>query len=76
MTSAWFAPLVPLPTLIVVPGEYITRSGERVKVSDVSTKHDFGCRGQYENGVMEYWHKSGRILFTTETDNDIISSIN
>jgi len=72
-TSSWFASLVPLPVLIAAPGEYITRSGEKVTVSFASLKHDFGCRGRYENGVSESWHKSGRILFTTETNNDIIS---
>jgi len=72
MTSAYFAPLVSLPTIITEPGAYLTRGGERVKVKTVSTKHDFGCIGSYSDGVSEGWHKSGRLFAGVYSDNDIV----
>lgn len=71
-TIQWFASLVPLPTVITEPGQYVTRANEVVTVSTVSTKHDFGCHGHYSQGISEHWHKSGRILFGMETCNDIV----
>lgn len=74
MTSAYFAPLVLLPTIITKPGKYLTRNGETVVVWEISTKHDLGCIGHYyQNGLPESWHKSGRIYATSETANDIVS---
>lgn len=73
-TAAYFAPLVALPTLIGAPGSYITRDGKVVSVSAVSDRHDFGCVGTYHNGIRESWHRSGRILATSETANDIVGS--
>ena len=72
MSSAYFAPLVTRPVIITEPGTYITRCGERVTIETVSTRHDFGCRGVYSNGIVERWHKSGRIFAGVETQNDII----
>jgi hypothetical protein len=76
MASAYFWPLCLLPAVIAAPGQYRTRSGERVTVAQVSARHDFGCKGTYGNGVVERWHKSGRILATSETANDVIASCN
>lgn len=72
MTSAYFAPLVLAPIVIVTPGEYVTRCGETVSVSTTSSRHDFGCVGHYQNGVRERWHRSGRIFAGMETANDIV----
>lgn len=63
-TTAYFAPLIALPTLI----------SKVVSVSAVSDHHDFGCIGTYHNGIRESWHRSGRILATSETANDIVGS--
>ena len=73
-TAAYFASLVTLPTLIDAPGSYVTRDGKVVSVSAVSDRHDFGCVGTYRNGIRESWHRSGRILATSETANDIVGS--
>ncbi|KKN85114.1 hypothetical protein LCGC14_0282830 [marine sediment metagenome] len=72
--SIYIIPLIFLPSIVVAPGEYLTRSGERVTVQQSSTKHDFGCNGLYVScGTSERWHKSGRILATSETMNDIVT---
>jgi hypothetical protein len=73
MTSAYFASLVNRPVVIKEAGSYITRSGEVVQISMVSTNHNLGCKGTYSSGVSEAWHKSGRILSTSETANDIVA---
>ena len=73
-TAAYFAPLVALPTLIGAPGSYVTRDGNIVSVRAGSDRHDFGCVGTYPNGIRESWHRSGRILATSETANDIVGS--
>lgn len=72
MSSAYFAPLVTKPIVITQPGQYITRGGETVTVTAASWRHDFGCVGTYSDGVAERWHRSGRILATRETRNDIV----
>jgi hypothetical protein len=74
-TAGWFSGLVTLPDVIVSPGEYVTRSGEHVTITSVSTNHDFNCRGVYNNGITERWHKSGRIFFGQECQNDIVSPV-
>lgn len=73
MASASFTAFITLPDVITGPGMYLTRCGEAVRVRVASDKHNFNCRGQYANGVAEGWHKSGRLLFGTETCNDIVS---
>jgi len=75
MTSAYFASLVSKPSVIVEPGNYITRSGEVVTINVASTRHDLGCKGSYANGTSESWHKSGRIFATSETANDIVIAL-
>jgi hypothetical protein len=74
--AAYFAPLVVLPTIIVEPGSYVTRSGEVVSVSAVSRGYGFTCDGLYPNGVRERWHRSGRISASRETANDIVRAAN
>lgn len=72
--SGYFAPLVTLPIVVTEPGTYRTRCGEEVIVSTVSTQHTFGCYGVYKSsGIDESWHKSGRVLASRETDNDIVA---
>lgn len=77
MSSAAYAGLVTLPVVITEPGDYITRSGERVtitRVSGVSDRHDHGCWGRYlPDGPDDSWHKSGRLYFSMTSGNDIIS---
>lgn len=72
MSLAYFAPFVTLPVIITGPGYYVTRSGERVHVSRVSHRHDFGCAGIYPSGQYENWHKSGRLYAGRECANDIV----
>lgn len=72
MTSSYFAPLVTLPTIIDEEGKYVTRLGDVVTIDMVSAAHEFGCFGEYDNGLRDRWHKSGRIFATRESDADII----
>lgn len=75
MTSAYFASLVLLPTVVTEPGQYRTRGGEVVTVNTVSMRHNFGCSGVYADGTRERWHKSGRIYATRECRNDIVGTL-
>lgn len=79
MSSAYFAPLVTLPDVITEPGFYETRRGNRVIVTHTSTKHDFGCVGQYLDEsctwVKDRWHKSGRLYAGVLSDNDIVRKV-
>lgn len=75
MSKGWFMSLVLLPDVITGPGQYETRCGEVVTITQSSTCHDFGCRGTYSNGVKERWHKSGRIHFGQICDNDVIREV-
>jgi predicted nucleic acid-binding protein len=71
--SIYFIPLFTLPVIINEPGEYLTRGGDRVTIDRASTRHDYGCVGSYVAcGTAEKWHKSGRILATSETSNDVV----
>lgn len=71
--SVYFIPLFTLPDIIDAPGEYLTRGGDRVMIDCASTRHNYGCVGSYlVCGTAEKWHKSGRILATSETRNDIV----
>nr|WP_194151607.1 hypothetical protein [Pseudomonas caspiana] len=71
--SSYFVPLITLPDVINEPGEYLTRGGDRVTIDHASTRHDYGCVGFYvECESPDKWHKSGRILATSETRNDIV----
>lgn len=71
MTSAYFAPLVLLPTIITKPGVYETRAGEKVQIL-VCRRDGFGCFGIYSSGIHERFHQSGRIFATSESTNDIV----
>lgn len=73
MASAYFAPLVLLPTVIDGAGKYVTRCGESAEIAQSSHKHDFGCIGTYSNGTTERWHKSGRLFASRETANDVVA---
>lgn len=75
MSSADFRPLVTLPLVIDSPGEYLTRCGEIVLIDLVSTKHNFGCVGVYASGLLDRWHKSGRLYFDARSDNDIVQKL-
>lgn len=71
--SIYFIPLFCLPVIINEPGEYITRSGDKVTVETASTRHDLGCVGNYTAcGTKEKWHNTGRTHATRETGNDIV----
>jgi len=73
--SAYFAPIVSRPTVITAPGEYTTRSGERVTVTKTSRLNDFDCFGVYaDSGIAERWHRSGRLYAGVESRNDIVGS--
>lgn len=69
------APLVTLPLIVNEPGQYRTRCGETVTVLTVSKRHDFGCLGEYANGVAEGWHRSGRLYASRECSNDIVARV-
>ena len=73
MSAAWFCPFLSLPTVITVPGQYLTRGGEVVTVESTSTRHDFNNRGTYSTGQREGWHKTGRLYFGMLSNNDIVS---
>ena len=73
--SGYFLPLLGLPTIISGPGRYLTRNGETVTIESASTRNDLRCYGHYYNGVREGWHKSGRVLATSQTANDIVGAL-
>lgn len=73
MSDADAALLVNKEVIITAPGFYRTRGGDRVEIILVSERQDFGCLGHYDDGVPERWHKSGRILASRETQNDIVN---
>jgi hypothetical protein len=73
ISSGYMWPLVTLPVVIDGPGYYVTRSGEVVTVAKPSLKHAFDCIGAYGNDVAESWHKSGRLLASRETANDVVA---
>lgn len=83
----YFIPLARLPVIVDKPGNYKTRSGETIIISevlppttDIATPlknwvgygYEFGCAGNYSNGIAERWHRSGRIFAGRETANDIL----
>jgi hypothetical protein len=71
--QAYFVSLVVLPNVITGPGEYVTRCGELVTIVEVGGRAaKFECLGVYPNGPSERWHRSGRLLPSRETDNDIV----
>jgi len=72
MSKADYASLVTRPDVITQPGNYVTRRGEIVTITAASTKHDHGCIGTYPEGTREHWHKSGRIYFGIQCENDIV----
>lgn len=74
-SRSWFTGLAVLSTVITVPGNYITRNGEQVTITEATSRHEFQCHGFYPNGVAERWHKSGRLLFGQEQQNDIVRSV-
>lgn len=73
LDSSYFVPLFSKPVLVDAPGEYVTRSGEKVTVQKVSTAHNFGCRGTYANGAHERWHKSGCLFSSWPSPHDLVS---
>jgi len=75
MTDTYFAPLTLLPSVINEFGDYLTRSGEIVTIMSLSSSSDFKNLGVHETGVLAAWHRSGRILTSSETSNDIVRPI-
>lgn len=74
--SMYYLPLITLPALIEAPGEYLTRDGELVVIEKVSSKLGDTCAGYYKaSGIPERWHKTGRILASSETPNDIVKAL-
>jgi hypothetical protein len=71
--SAYFAPLVTLPVIIDAPGQYLTRCGEIVTVRRTSMRNGFECTGEYSSGVVEAWHRSGRLYSSLTSRNDIVA---
>ena len=62
-----------MPPIITAPGQYRTRRGELVTITEVAKGHMFACRGTYPCGTVDHWHKSGRLYAGRESINDIIS---
>lgn len=75
MTSIHIAPLLFKRIVIKEIGQYKTRCGEIVQITTVTSKHNFGCIGTYANGIVDGWHRSGRLYVNIESDNDIISKV-
>ena len=62
-----------LPTIITGPGRYITRCGEVVTIDFVvPMKCFYSAHGNYANGVKERWDRTGRLLPSTLSDNDVV----
>lgn len=60
---------VGLPTIISKPGYFITRCGEVVEIESIDR---WMAKGKYDNGVVETWDISGRLLPSVESQNDIM----
>jgi hypothetical protein len=76
MSAAYFWPLVLLPAVITRPGRYRTRRGEAVTVERMPrpfASHAFDCIGRYDSGVIEQWHRSGRLYAGALSANDVIA---
>jgi hypothetical protein len=74
--AAYFAPLVVLPIIIDAPGRYVTRAGDIVTIEHIAAGFRFVCSGRYDRcGTHERWHRSGRVLATSETPNDIVGIV-
>ena len=73
--AGYYLPLLTLPTIVTGPGSYLARCGATVTIESASTRNDLRCYGHYSSGVREGWHKSGRILATSQTANDIVSAV-
>lgn len=72
-----------MPQIITAPGDYITRNGDRVTITEVqadSSPYTFKAKGstwKMFRGAMRprghnVWHKSGRLDMVTEKGGDII----
>lgn len=55
-SKSYLAPLVTQLSIIVEPGQYMTRCGEVVMIDVTSDDNDFGCTGTYADGRFESWH--------------------
>lgn len=61
--------------IINEPGFYETRAGEKVEIFGILAT-TFGCVGTYlEADIKDSWHKSGRLYFGQECENDIVRKI-
>lgn len=70
----YYYPLLFLPTVIDAPGEYRTRGGGRVTIKTASpAPMSADCTGAHENGVLDHWHRSGRIYAGMLSLNDIVA---
>lgn len=71
---AYFSPL--LPVIIDEPGTYETRCGEKVEIFRIVSGVVFACQGGYaKDGTFDGWHKSGRLYYGIECDNDIVKKV-
>jgi hypothetical protein len=59
-------------SIIEAPGQYRTRAGECVEVETLRGRWAYGA---YPDGTRESWHRSGRILPSRVTGNDIVSEV-
>jgi len=80
MSSAYYAPLVTMPTVIDGPGRYVTRCGETVVIDKtpeagpwVLRPHAHDCHGNYSTGQRDHWHRTGRIFAGQLCNNDIVA---
>lgn len=71
--SPYFSPS--LPEIVTCNGFYVTRQGEVVEILQKSEAVPQFFAGRYSSGVYDMWHKSGRMFPSTDSDNDIISSL-
>jgi hypothetical protein len=74
LRASYLAALIPLPRVITSPGQYITRCGETVTITDTSQYH--WAHGYYSTPrhIAERWHRSGRLYAGQLSDNDIIKA--
>lgn len=69
-----------LPTIITGPGDYVTRSGQRVTIREVTGPATFAAKGALWSefrGKMtprghDLWHVSGRYMPLTENKKDVV----
>ena len=76
MSTAKYVSMQLQPTVITSAGQYRTRAGEIVTITNAGSSYwHTSCDGYYPCGTKDKWHISGRIYQGQECDNDIVEKL-